>query len=450
MADFNANGRFYNANCSARNIRAGFRADCAKYGHNAKIALKYCRWQCEKTVNIQIGGSYDKKEEKVHCLAEHPACAAHVDERAAYGLRRRRRCRPCRSAGPQGEQGPAGPAGPQGPQGPQGPSGAEDTGDEYVPSEAIKENEYIFPGENGNFGFKGKFYVDYSDKDEATEAAHALAVQVAGEGDVLLKNENNALPLADGANVTLLGIRSAYMIRSGFGSGSGGGSSAGTMLGDSLREAGFNVNPKTESMYLTKVGQMVEDQIAEIGMENYGSSITSTYNAYGDAAIVTFSRTGAENFDIATNNAVGCADEDMHGLQLNDNETALIKHAKQHFDKVIVVINSSNIMQIPELAEPKTDGNLGVDAILWVGSVGQDGTTALAHILNGDITPSGHTSDLWEKDFKQSPTWTNFGTNSQNKDEDGNRMDVMYYQPDGSNTNFATVEYREGIYYGFC
>ena len=356
---------------------------------------------------------------------------------------------PAGPQGPQGEQGPAGPAGPAGPQGPTGPSGAEDTGDEYVPSEAIKENEYIFPGENGNFGFKGKFYVDYSNRDEAIEAAHALAVQVAGEGDVLLKNENNALPLADGANVTLLGIRSARMIRSGFGSGSGGGSAVGTMLGDSLREAGFKVNPKTESMYLTKVGQMVEDQIAEIGMENYGSSITSTYNAYGDAAIVTFSRTGAENFDIATNNAVGCADEDMHGLQLNDNETALIKHAKQHFDKVIVVINSSNIMQIPELAEPKTDGNLGVDAILWVGSVGQDGTTALAHILNGDITPSGHTSDLWEKDFKQSPTWTNFGTNSQNKDEDGNRMDVMYYQPDGSNTNFATVEYREGIYYGY-
>lgn len=51
--------------------------------------------------------------------------------------------------------------------------------------------------------------------------------------------------------------------------------------------------------------------------------------------------------------APGHSDPDDHGLQLMDNEAKLIKHAKKYFDKVIVLINSSNILQIPELAEPQ-------------------------------------------------------------------------------------------------
>jgi len=317
-------------------------------------------------------------------------------------------------------------------------------------SATVKEQLFVGQGTNGNFQYNGKFYVDYSTLEEAQTAAHALAVELAAEGITLLKNENNALPLSsDETKVTLLGIRTARMIRSGFGSGSGGGSAIGNLLGEALEAAGYTVNPKTVELYLKEVSQMVEDRVYEIDMDSYGPSITSTYASYGDAAILTFSRTGAENYDIATNNVPGHSNPDDHGLQLDDNERELVMHAKQHFSKVIVLINSSNIMQIPELAEPKTDTNMGVDAILWVGSVGQDGATAIAHILNGDITPSGHTVDLWEKDFTKSPTFTNFGPNTQNKDANGNRLDTLYYDKDGNPTLFANLEYREGIYSGY-
>jgi beta-glucosidase len=322
------------------------------------------------------------------------------------------------------------------------------TGAEVSPE--VTETLFKGAGTNGNYQYKGKFNVDYSTLEEAQSAGNALTVELAAEGITLLKNEKNVLPLKKNEkNVTLLGIRTARMIRSGFGSGSGGGSPVSNLLGDALTAAGYKVNPKTVKLYTDAVSLMVEDRVYELPVKTYDASITSTYGAFNDAAIITLSRTGAENYDNATNNVPGHASADEHYLQLDVNETALIKHAKQYFSKVIVMINSSNIMQIPELAEPKTADNLGVDAILWVGGVGQAGTTAIAHILNGDVTPSGRTVDLWEKDFTKNPTFTNFGPNTQNKDANGNRLDTLYYDQNGKPTEFANLEYREGIYLGY-
>ena len=348
--------------------------------------------------------------------------------------------------GAQGPAGPTGPAGPQGPAGEDGKDGASASGgynDQYEESPAITEGTYESSGMNGNFQYDGKFYADYDSLTEAQTAAHKLALEIAAEGDVLLKN-NGVLPLSEeDTNFTLLGVRNARMIRSGFGSGAGGGSAISTLLGDAMEKAGYSVNRKLLDFYTAEMQQMREDNVIEVDPDTYGSSIESTYNAYGDAAIIVLSRTGAENYDLATHDAAGHANPDDHALQLQDNEDKLIAHAKEHFDKVIVIINSSNIMQIPELNDDPD-----VDAILWVGGVGQDGADVIPYILNGTINPSGRTVDLWERDFTKSPVWTNFGPNSQNKDEQGNRMDTFYYY-DGEQTQFANLEYREGIYSGF-
>ncbi len=268
-------------------------------------------------------------------------------------------------------------------------------GDVYSPSPKIVESKYVSEGVNGNFQHNGKFYMDYTSLGDAQNAGHKLGENIEAEGATLLKNANAALPLrTNERNVTLLGIRTSRMVRSGFGSGSGGGSERYNRLGESLTNAGFSVNPKMQDLYYREVDQMFEDRILELDPDTYGASYISTYSSYNDAAILTFGRSGAENYDLATNNALGHSDPNEHMLQLDDNEVKLVRHAKKYFRKVIVLINSSNIMQVPELAEEKTDDNLGVDAILWVGSVGQDGTKAIASILKGDICPSGHTVDL--------------------------------------------------------
>lgn len=303
----------------------------------------------------------------------------------------------------------------------------------------------------GDLSAEGLYYTDYMTLADEQEAAKRVAVQIAEEGDVLLKNDNSALPLASyETNVTLFGMHSVDLITAGGGSGAGTTGNNGitpSTLESSLTDAGFIVNPSTLALYESY--QAIGSINNELPLSNYTSSVISSYYGYSHAAIVTISREGTENKDLETNNVEDHADPNEHILQLDDNEKELIRHVKQYFDKVIVLINSSNIMQIPDLAEEKTDSNLGVDAILWIGGVGNNGVDAVGSILNGSVNPSGHTSDLWATDFTKSPTFTNFGFDTQNIDENGERMNASYYDEDGNMTNYTQVEYREGIYMGY-
>lgn len=305
----------------------------------------------------------------------------------------------------------------------------------------------------------GKFYSDYNTLDDAHKAGKKLNIRLAEEGMVLMKNENNALPLnRTERNVTLLGIKSIDIQTGGGGSGNGyTGSSTTpgstykidpTSLVDSMEAAGFNVNQKVLDLYEANIADMSYEEYSEssgssqiltreLPLSYYNNMITKTYGAYNDAAIITFSRSGAEGLD-------HIAHEDSHVLQLTADEQALVRHAKANFDKVIVLINTGNALEIDALAQPKTADNLGVDAILYVGHVGNDGAAAIGEILNGTVTPSGHTVDLWSADFTKDPSYTNFGDMGQN----GEGFDNYIYN--GNNkTDYHSVEYREDIYVGY-
>ena len=303
----------------------------------------------------------------------------------------------------------------------------------------------------GFAGTDGKYYADYLNLADEQQAAKELAIEIAGEGFVMLKNENGALPLKKGGYVSLFGMHSVSLIQST--SGSAGGSVGANGVEESTLEmamehAGFKVNPKLIDLYTKQSALGTTSN--ELPMDYYSPATISTYNGYGDAAILVFSRCGSEAADKKTGNVTDHADPTDHELMLDDNEKALVKHVKEYYkdSPIIVLINSSNIMQIPELAEPKETSEYGVDAIFWVGNTGNNAIEAIGQILAGEVNPSGHTVEVWEKDFTQGPTWTNFAQQSQNLDADGNPMDAYYYH-DGEATKYATVEYREGIYVGY-
>ncbi|MCH5161863.1 MAG: glycoside hydrolase family 3 C-terminal domain-containing protein [Clostridiales bacterium] len=307
---------------------------------------------------------------------------------------------------------------------------------------------------------KGKFYADYNTLDDAHEAGRDINVRLAEEGMVLLKNENGALPLTrDERYVTLLGVKSVDIQTGGGGSGNGNpGDSSNkapnsykidpTTLEGSMKAAGFKLNEKVLDLYKTNIGDMSYEEFSpgsgssqtlthELPLSYYNDMITKTYRSYGDAAIITFSRSGAEGLD-------EIAHEDYHVLQLTEDEIALVKHAKANFKKVIVLVNTGNVIELGELNAPKTADNLGVDAILYVGHVGNDGAAAIGEILNGTVNPSGHTVDLWSADITKDPSYTNFGDMSQN----GEGYDNYFYNGD-SKTRYHSVEYREDIYVGY-
>lgn len=338
-----------------------------------------------------------------------------------------------------------GPTNPDTPPGPgPGPDDNPPVTDNYL-------KESLFETQTGKTEWEAAnslFNKDYVSQEQLRKAGSELNVEIAEEGMVLLKNDN-ALPLSDSEkNVSLFGYRSYNLMTGGGGSGAGRPGSYGipiSTLLSSLDEADFKVNEALTEIY---EGKSEEVSIGEL------SAVESSFSSYGDAAIVTIARGGSEGSDLVTHDAPGNADTSKHVLELNDAEIELIKYVKSEFDKVIVLINSANVFEVGELNAKKTNDNLGVDAILWIGQVGNDGARAIGRLLDGTVNPSGHTVDTWERDFTKGPTYTNIGDLSQNFNADGTRSNNNLYVngeiargADGE--TYHSVEYREGIYLGY-
>ena len=305
---------------------------------------------------------------------------------------------------------------------------------------------------------KSKYYTAYETEEEAVNAAVKLQRRIAGEGDVLLKNKDNALPLSSSAKISVFGGRQNNVLGVSKSSGGTSSGSGGIGLCSALNEAGFDVNPTLENYY--------QNNATSIGKENtdFTGRVESSLNFYNDAAIVMFSREGGEGSD-ASRVTSEVTDEDdfehqalyskdgktyKHYLMLTNEEEDLLKYVKSHFKKVVVVINSSNAMEVSNLK--KDDG---ISAIINIGRPGEGGLYGLADILNGTVSPSGSLVDEWMTDFTTDPTWYNFGSNNQTGGENS------YYYEDKTaagtagtttshdNEGYHGVDYEEGIYLGY-
>lgn len=314
--------------------------------------------------------------------------------------------------------------------------------------------------DKGSEGDTTYFDRTYSDEVSRLAADSAAGKEAAGEGIVLLKN-NSELPLQSGSKVTLLGVTSANILYGGGDSGAVDTSTVPTMK-TALEASGFEVNPQMWDFYTTGAAKDIKMDVPDIAgtgryviheasMDLLTDKEKNSFSSYNDAAIVSISRSGGESSDLPkeydesyleTMDVKGYAgdfhsdpvdspeDIGRHYLELTSNEEKLIKYAKENFDKVVLVINSANPIDLGFIE----DEEYGVDAALWIGNPGQDGLYALADILNGTINPSGKLVDTYAYDQTGSPAFVNFGLNSVESDD-----------PRGTNY----VVYQEGIYVGY-
>ena len=296
-------------------------------------------------------------------------------------------------------------------------------------------------------GLSADFIGEYTDSTAYKAYGSAVNHQMAEEGFVLLKNENNYLPIQPG-KVTLAG-KSAFMLAKG-GAGSGS-SSASSGVKDynlqmSLEEVGFEVNTTLKDFYvrLNSRGQLEYNpasgigrtngndgwkgnsqvQIGETPIELYTDELIDSMDEFNDVAIQVITREGSEGCDVkaidardidpranGTNDTSITPYDEMttkHALQLSDNEADLLGLLKEHFDKVIIVINSSNIFECKDF-----ENDPQVAAVLWIGNPGDVGPAAVGKILTGAVNPSGRTVDTWARNFKNDPTYQNFSDNAQ-------------------------------------
>lgn len=346
----------------------------------------------------------------------------------------------------------------------------------------------------------GKYTSDYDSVQGVLDASAELNEQIGDEGFVLLKNRNNNLPFSSRVrNISLFGKNSVNPVMSGTGS-SGGTSGETVDIVSSLRNGGYNVNPALINFYNdTEASGAVRPSMgfssynyhsyfptAETPLSKYTQEVKDSYADYGDAAVIVLSRTGGEGTDLPRTSFVSKEDEGKvpssadarvfptrdeaedgsfvayggegrtsdpyeHYLELDDNEEDLIKEVTSKFDKVVVILNTSNVM---ELDRELLIDNDSVQSIIWAPGGGQNAFNALGRILNGSVNPSGRTTDTFAADFTKDPVWQNFGNNNVGYYADGTAGN-QYILDDGSvySNNFGNyveeVSYEEGIYTGY-
>ena len=301
-------------------------------------------------------------------------------------------------------------------------------------------------------------------KADALAAANAVNEQIAEEGIVLLKNEDNALPLEEGAKVSVFGKNSVNLVYGGSGSGGARGTGYKTIF-DSLTAAGFEYNETLKKFYESsasgdgrpdnpEMGEIITGfSTGETPQSAYTAEVKNSYAQYSDAALIVISRISGEGFDLPrtmmqsydnTSKVSGARNADDHYLQLDQNETDLIAAVSQAgFDKVIVVVNSANPIELGFLDDPDHYAYSDkIDAALLLGLPGMSGVMALGRVLTGEVNPSGRLIDTYARDFKADPTWNNFGDN---RSDGGNR----YVNESGREQQFYFVRYEEGIYVGY-
>ena len=288
------------------------------------------------------------------------------------------------------------------------------------------------------------YAADYATFEEQQAAAAQLNQDMADEAFILLKNAGDVLPFDVGVkNLSVFGVRSDNLQMGGGGSGSSS-SADPTTLAEALTDAGFNLNPKLQAIYARDNNPTVEADVETLAYAQ------QSYKLYNDAALVVFSRPGSEFSDNKAYNVDGHSDPTDHTLMLQDNEEALLEHVKENFDKVVVIINTPAPLEIAELEDDPD-----IQGIIWVGLVGDSGISALGRILNGQVNPSGRTTDVWSVNQKKDPTWQNYATNAQTNytvNADGTvtfEINNQFTRENGSNSGIYQVHYEEGIYMGY-
>lgn len=282
---------------------------------------------------------------------------------------------------------------------------------------------------------------DYSSTTELLDSIEDLGERMSEEGTILLKNENNALPLSkdETQKLSLLGFSSYYPVQGGDMGSSlsvNKGTDADTVdFVEALNAKGFGINEDLQKLYKsleadfkTEVnmwgnimeyyhitapatdGVFASKEPSQEKMDSVDDKWKDSMDDY-NVMLVTIGRSSTENGTYLPGVDGVDASQDLNQtdpLGLSDDERDLINAAveakENNGGKVIVMLNNANAMEIDEIKN-----NDGVDAIMEIGFPGGYGFYGVADILSGEANPSGHLTDTYAVTNSNSPAAQNFG-----------------------------------------
>lgn len=247
-----------------------------------------------------------------------------------------------------------------------------------------------------------------------------VALKIAEEGIVLLKNENNVLPLKPEKKIFITGDpTSRYYC--------GGGSSQVCpelpfiSLEEALKAECDDVQ-YYESIW-EKLGHLAHVGNAKKALE-YSSQAEYTILAVGDSANLEFE----------------CADRE--GIKLSKEEEILINDFAKVAKHLIIVVEAGSAIDMSSWIDK-------VEAVVYMGYGGELGHKALANILVGKINPSGRLSETFPLKLEDSPAMKSYHDSSVMKYDEGLNIGYRYYEtfnvpvlfPFGYGLSYSKFEY---------
>ena len=305
---------------------------------------------------------------------------------------------------------------------------------------------------------------------EARKGGQELSEQIIKEGSVLVKN-NGVLPLSSDAvsQVNVFGHASIDWVY--------GGSGSGQVLPENNNPAenidflkalelyGVSYNQGLISMYrkfaapFGDIGsinnnydafyRLAEPRISDTNY--YTTALLNDAKNYSSTAFVVIGRHAGETEDPTRVqykvNANPSVDTSRHYLEISTEEEEMLKYVGENYENVIVIINSTNAMELDFV-----DTIPGIDACLVVGATGTQAAKAIPSVLWGEVSPSGRFTDTYAYDMA-----TNINFKRTSAAGIGHYTGASDVYPTGAGSNAggttrsapAFVDYIEGVYLGY-
>ena len=287
--------------------------------------------------------------------------------------------------------------------------------------------------------FKG---YKYSNNPDLT--AHAKLVrETAPQGMVLLKNDNEALPLKNIKNVALFGLTAYNSIAGGTGSGNVNKPYI-RNIDEGLAAAGLKLDEAIANYYKDYI-KVTNDKSAmgATGMRGVllGSAVIPDPALEKQAVKNSVDRNDAAVIVIGRNAGEG-DDRRIEDFDLSDAERTLIMQVSNYYHqagkKVYVVLNIGGVIETNSWKHYP-------DAILCAWTPGQEVGNSVADILVGKANPSGKLSMTWPLTIYDHPSTYNFPYDGQPQQARG------FFAPRNQQPrkDIDYTNYSEGIWVGY-
>jgi beta-glucosidase len=210
-------------------------------------------------------------------------------------------------------------------------------------------------------------------------AHHALARRIASEAIILLKNDDNLLPLKNVTSIAVIGFSAQHPHYQ------GGGSS--------------RINPTKVDVPFVELRALAGDAEMRYGQgyameEGFDQSLI-------DEAVAAASEADVALLYIALPTFKESEGYDRPDMDLTDQQIALIKAVSSVQPCSVVILNSGSPVAMQDWIG-------GVPAVIEGWLMGQAGGGAIADVLFGRVNPSGRLAETFPARLSDTPAYTNF------------------------------------------